>query len=210
VILGILPGSIKLQNSFQIPLEESFFSKLFEYLKSFPQNNARTSQGIMNPWHWEALTFLADNTPTDASIYFFYGDIYDQDALLRNSKRVHHQVDPNDFISGIQERKIKRSYVSEFPGDSGGGTPIRNSFFDFEDAFKDEPEEFYYGAKDICTFDFLIFDKISRQETLSQYNLLIANELLQNDNINIAFENEVVLILGNNNIGADCIEERSF
>jgi len=37
-----------------------------------------------------------------------------------------------------------------------------------------------------------------------------ASELLKNDYIKSAFENKEVLILKNNNIGADCIEERNF
>ena len=59
-------------------------------------------------------------------------------------------------------------------------------------------------------FDYLIFDKVSRQQVLAQYNLLIANELLGKDYISQEFENEVAVILKNNQVGADCIEERSF
>jgi hypothetical protein len=212
LILGIVPENVKFQNSLQMSLENMPFSAdLFKsVLKTFPQNNARTSQGIMDPYHWESLTWISDNAEPDAIIYFFYGDIYDQDALLRNSKRVHHQVDPGDFINALQERKIKRSYISEFPGDAGGGTPIRSSFFNFENAFKDKPGEFFYGPRDICTFDYLIFDKVSRQEVLAQYNVLIAQELLKKESITLVFDNQFVFILKNSDVGADCIEERSF
>ena len=40
-------------------------------------------------------------------MYFFYGDIYSQDALLRNSKRTHYQVDPTDFIDALKEEYLK-------------------------------------------------------------------------------------------------------
>jgi len=212
LVLGLIPNAVKFQNSLQIPFENVPFSAdLFKsILKSVPQNNARTSQGIMDPYHWESLTWISDNAEPNAIIYFLYGDIYDQDALLRNSKRVHRQVDPGDFIKALQERKIKREYISDLPGDTGGGTPIRNSFFGFENAFKDKPEEFFYGPRDICTFDYLIFDKVSRQEVLAQYNILIAQELLKKEFINDVFNNQFVVILKNNNVGADCVEERSF
>ena len=181
-----------------------------QVIPSVPHLNRATSPGIMNPFHWEALSWINDNTETDATIYFFYGDIYSQDALLRNTKRIHYQVDPNDFIKSLQERKIKREYVTEFPGDTGGGISYRTSFFRLESSTKDLPSEFHFGPKNICTFDYYVFDKVSRQEVLAQYNLLIAQDLVNNDFINIVFDNQVVLILKNNNVGADCIEERNF
>ena len=181
-----------------------------QVIPSVPNINRVTSPGIMNPFHWEALSWINDNTETDATIYFFYGDIYNQDALLRNTKRVHYQVDPNDFIKSLQERKIKKEYITEFPGDTGGGISYRTSFFRFEDSTKGLPPGFHLGLKDICNFDYYVFDKVSRQEALAQYNLLIAQELVNKDYINTVFDNQVVIILKNENKGADCIEERSF
>lgn len=169
-----------------------------------------TSQGIMDPYHWAALTWLGRSTEIDSKIYFFYGDMYSQDALLRNSKRMHYQADPDSYAKAIQEGKIKRNYISELPGDSGGGIKIRKGFFNYEMAYKNKSDEYFFGPQDICRFDYLIFDKIAGPQTLVQYNLLIAAELLKKDYIAKAFENEAVIILKNKNIGADCIEERSF
>ena len=168
------------------------------------------SQGIMDPYHWSALKWLSKDTEANSKIYFFYGDIYSQDALLRNSKRIHYQVDPDDFVKAVQDKKIKRHYTSELPGDSGGALSTRTDFFSFEEIIKTDPREDFFGPQDICKFDYIIFDKVSRQQVLAQYNLLIASELLKKEHIKKAFENEVVVILKNNKVGEDCIEERSF
>ncbi len=181
-----------------------------QVIPSIPHLNRATSQGIMNPFHWEVLNWISENTESDATIYFFYGDIYSQDALLRNSKRVHSQVVPNDFVNALNERKIKKEYLTELPGDSGGTIAYRTSFFSFKDHSQAKPSEFYYGPKNICDFDYYVFDKASAQQALVQYNLLIANDLIQKDFINPVFENQIAIILKNNNPGADCIEERSF
>lgn len=179
-------------------------------LPNIPQLNRDTSPGVMNLLHWEALEWIKGNAEKDAKIYFFYGDIYSQDALLRNTKRFHIQVDNDEFINSLQERKIKRNYISEIPGDGGGNIVTRKSFFEFIDLTKVKPKEFFFGNRDICSFDYLVFDKVSGQNVLVQYNLLIASELLKKDFINAVFANEIVVILKNDNIGADCIEERSF
>ena len=179
-------------------------------LPGAPQYSKFTSPGIMDPYHWAALEWLSKNTEANSKIYFFYGDIYNQDALLRNSKRLHYQVDPDDFIKSIQNKKIKRFYLSELPGDGGGSIVVKTGYFTFEDITKSKPQEYFFGQQDICRFDYLIFDKISRQQVLAEYNLVIASELLKKGYMSKVFENNVILILKNSKAGADCIEERSF
>jgi len=176
-------------------------------IPSIPSLNRVTSPGLMNPFHWEALTWFNDNTPKNATIYFFYGDIYSQDALLRNTKRVHQQIVPGDFVKALQERKIKKEYISEVPGDSAGSFYRRTSFFHFVRAVK--VPGLYYGPRNICIFDYHVFDKVSRQNVLAQYNLLIANGMIEKG-AEVVFDNEVVVILKNNNVGGDCIEEKDF
>ena len=189
------------------PVLKQTSSQIIPYM---PHLNRDTSQGIMNQFHWEALEWLSKNTEKNAEVYFFYGDIYSQDALLRNSKRTHYLIEPEDFVKALQERKIKRDYITEFPGDSGGGISYRTSFLGFKSYAETEPDAFYYGPRDICDFDYYVLDKASGQQVLAQYNLLIAQELLKKDFIKPVFENEVSLILKNNNPGVDCIEERNF
>jgi len=201
IVAVLLAGAVKLPILKQTDVQ---------VIPSIPSINRVTSQGMMDLHHWQALKWLSENTGQESKIYFFYGDIYNQDAMLRNSKRSHHQVDPDDFVKAIQDRKIKRVYVSELPGDTGGGITIMNSLFDFELATESLPSEYFFGPQDICKFDYIVFDKVSQQQVLAQYNLLIAQELVNKDYINPVFDNEVVVILKNNQAGDDCIEERSF
>jgi hypothetical protein len=179
-------------------------------IPSIPYLNIATHQGIMDSFHWESLNWISENTETNATIYFFYGDIYNQDALLRNSKRIHYQVDPDDFIKYLQERKIKKEYITEFPGDDAQTLTYRTSFFKFINHLATISSEYSFGPRNICNFDYYVFDRASRQPVLAQYNLIIANDLIKKDFINPVFENQLVVILKNNNPGGDCIEERSF
>ena len=200
ILIVLLTGMIKFPALKQTDVQN---------IPSIPYYNLVTSPGMMNSFHWEAFNWVSDNTESNATIYFFYGDVYSQDAVLRNTKRVHHQADAEEFIKVLQERKIKKEYVTETPGDNAGKF-YRTSFFEFGSYTDELPPGFAFGPKNICNFDYYVFDKISRQEVLAQYNLLIAQELLKKDYIAPVFDNEVVLILKNNNAGADCIEERSF
>ena len=175
-----------------------------------PHYGLLESSGLMDQFHWESFNWLAKNTEKDAKIYFFYGDIYSQDALLRNSKRTHYQITPEGTIDAIQKKEIRRIYDSELPGDGGGGGPYRKSFFSFGFGIDELPEEVRSPKQDICKFNYLVFDKASQQPVLAQYNLLIANELVKKDYIRPVFQNQYIVILKNNNPGDDCIEQRNF
>ena len=166
----------------------------------------------MDPWHWKAFQWLSQNTPKDAKLFFFYGDVYDQDAILRNSKRAHAQVIPDDFFAALQNRSIKRIYEIEAPADHGAGMPYIKSFLKIGLHSRDNHTNLllWQPSADICDFEYIIFDKITRQPVFAQYNLLIASELLKKEYLSKVFENEVVVILKNSNIGADCIEKRNF
>lgn len=174
-----------------------------------PHYNKLETNGIMDKYHWEVFRWIEKNTEKSSKVYFFYGDIYSQDAVLRNSKRNHFLVIPEDYIDAISKREIRRAYDTEVPGDGGGGAPYRKSFFSF--AFKlDEISAELSGKKDICDFDYYVFDKSARQPVLAQYNLLIASELQKNGSAIKVFENQISVIIKNSKPGADCIEERNF
>ncbi|MBI2655694.1 hypothetical protein HYX06_04715 [Candidatus Woesearchaeota archaeon] len=176
-----------------------------------PHYNAPNSgSGIMNPYHWEVFKWARQSTNRESTVYFFYGDIYGQDALLRNTKRTHYQVIPEDFIDAINKKEIRRFYDTESPGDHGGGVPYKKSFLSFGSRLNEAPQGFLYGKRDICAYDYYVFDKVSRQPVLAQYNLLIASELQKNGSAAVVFENQVAIIMKNSNPGADCIEQRSF
>lgn len=179
-------------------------------LSFLPAYKPFSSSGLMDEYHWGALTWIAKNTGQDSKIYFFYGDIYSQDALLRNSKRVHYLAYPQDIRDAIMGKKIKRDYVTKLPGDSGGGIKARKSIFYFEDVTESKPPEYFFGPQDICNFNYIVFDKVSYDNGFVQYGALVASELLKKDYFSVAYNSQTTIILKNGKSGNDCIEEKTF
>ena len=127
-------------------------------------------------------------------------------ALLLGFK---HSYDPDHLIEDLKNRSIKRFLMTEIPGDSGGGLQYRQGLLKLENIAPDKYSEFF-KLQDICSFDYWVFDKISRQEVLAQYNMMIKSRIEQKGSAQKAFENEVVVILKNTNQGGDCIENGNF
>jgi hypothetical protein len=210
-LVKFVPSKLRPISVFGLSL---FFILILSNMLAIPyvlKYNKVSSQGLMDKQHWEVFQWLSQNTPEDSKLYFFYGDAYSQDAILRNSKRLHAQVDPKDFIASLQNRTIKKYYKTEFSADHGAGAPYFKSFLNIGLKLWENPDSQIWSepSKDVCIFDYHIFDKVSREPVLAQYNLLIANTML-GKNAQIVFENDAVVILKNNNVDGDCIEEGSF
>ncbi|MBI2541620.1 hypothetical protein HYV80_02850 [Candidatus Woesearchaeota archaeon] len=210
MLIKLLPAKLRAVSVFITGILFLMVLSNMVHLPYVPTSYKISTQGLMDSWHWNAFQWLGQNTPKDAKLFFFYGDVYDQDAILRNSKRVHAQIVPRSYAASLQNRTIKKIYEIEVPADHGAGMPYMKSFLKIGLHQRDNLDEWVWqNFADVCSFDYFIFDKASRQPALSQYNLLIANEMLKNGAANV-FENDVVVILKNGATGGDCIEERNF
>jgi len=189
----------------------SVFVMGFVKLPYVPYAERFTSSGIMDPYHWEALTWLRNNVPEDQDILFLYGDIYSQNALLRDSFHPPYMVKVGQYVSLLQNRTIRRNMPIDLLGDHHGVLyAYRKSFFDFGYHAEEKGVDYFYNSeRDICNFDYIVLDKLSQQPVLAQYNLLIASKLI-NTTMQPVFDNQVTAILKNNNKGAECIQDETF
>ena len=169
-----------------------------------------TNNGIISDYHWSQIEWVKGNTPKDAKLLYFYGDPYSQEAVLWNLKRVSFRVSMDDFVNALKEKKIRREYTADIAAADDAALLYRKSAFSFGYHAKEVDPSYFSDKKDICGFDYFVFDKVGRQQVLADYNLLIANELIKSGLVQPVFDNGAVLILKNNKLGGNCIEERSF
>lgn len=212
IIIKFIPKKFRVLSTYSISIIMILALSNVIAIPNIPTYNRISSPGLMDKYHWEAFKWISENTPQDSKIYFFYGDVYDQDAILRNSKRTHAQIVSKEFVGYLQNKSIKRYYATEWPADHGAGIPYWKSFMSIGRHLKDDNNEgyiVYNTTVDVCVFDYFVLDKYSRQQALTQYNIIIANELV-NNSAQVVFNNDLVVILKNNRVNGDCIEEKRF
>ena len=177
---------------------------LFAFLNLFYEKQA--SPGLMDPYHWESLSWVRENTDKNAKVFYFYYDNYYQSALLWTSERLAFLIDRNDYIDGLQKGIIKRDYISTLTSSSDTRFIYKKGLFSFG-YHQDEDKLETRKQRDICSFDYYIFDMLPQFSSipeLTKYNALIRDKFIEKD-MEELFNNQVVSILKNNNPGADCI-----
>ena len=200
--------------------QAAFFSGLillvaFSGIVSIPSvpHYERTGSAAVDKPHWDVFNWLRQNTPKDAIVYFFYGDLYKSNAVLRNIERVHYQIlshsNPQttaDFITKLQQGVISRTYESALLGDCcGADYPYWKGFGKIGFHFLELNRSNFYKPTDICIMDYYVFDKTASVPAFAQYNLAIANEMLKSNHFEVVYENPASVILKNNKPGDNCI-----
>jgi len=164
-----------------------------------------SSPGIMNPYHWDMFKSLQEMEK--GKLLFLYGDIYSQNALLRNSHMPPYMIKLKDYTAAIQNKIVKREYLIDLLGDHHGVYyAYRKSFFSYGYHAEEMGDDYYYNKmRDICGFDYYVIDLYSQQQVFAQYNQIIRALLLNKTYIEEVFSNPVVSVLKNSRPGEDCI-----
>jgi len=186
---------------------------------SYPLFSQGSGSGIMNAYDWQGLSWIADNVPKDARVFYFYSDALGQSAALYNSKHLAFNLVRNDLFEAIQNKEIRRTYqfglADSYAAYLCDATPFNYRYFRNNPEIKGQLEE--CTAKnhtrietveyslDICDADYIYFDKQASQPVLAQYNLIVRQILLQNNYTEQVYENELVSIIKNNDLGEDCL-----
>ncbi|MBI4140281.1 hypothetical protein HY485_00430 [Candidatus Woesearchaeota archaeon] len=157
--------------------------------------------GLMNVYTWETMNWIKNNTPPESKIFFFYGDTYEQDGSIGNVQRVPTRVEITDLVNTLQKRKMERNYPTKELIEMGGLLAYRTGLFSYTTRAPDD-----YPARkvrDLCNFDYYVFDKAGRFPPLTQLNVFIANTFLQ-QNFTIVFQNALNVVLKNPTISGNC------
>lgn len=165
-------------------------------------------QGLMDKEHWDTFTYVAQNTPENAKVFFLYNPLYQQDALLRNVKRFHVRANEADFVGKLKNGTVSRYYEAKKPGDWGPGLPFRTGPFSFDTRWE-ELWNTRNTVQDLCAYDVVILDigGDPQLQTLYQYQAAIGQAMIQHPWIQPVYNNKANVVLLNSKPGEECIAE---
>lgn len=161
--------------------------------------------GLMTKYHWDSFTWIKENTPKDAEVFYFHGDSLDQTMQLAMSQRISYIIDKNDFQMKMASGKIEKIFQTSnaFQGVTTN-LAYRKGLFSF--GYHILEKNFTVDTmQDICNVDYWVFDRGSRYPILAQYNIEISQKLLEKGEAEMVYSNDITYILKNNLPGGDCI-----
>jgi hypothetical protein len=204
MIISLVP--VKSKRILSIVVASVILVLLFNF-----QYEPLNTSGIMHQDLWNSLTWIKDNTNEKDTVLFFYGDGYSQDDQTKNNKRLSYVIRGQAIIDAVQNRSIKRYYLTRMSKENPGSMLLyKKGFLEYGDHLKEADPLYFKGDMDICNFDYYVFDKYSRYEVLAQYSMIVKDLLLQNSGFEVVYENNFNVLLKNNNKGEDCIEPRQI
>jgi len=81
---------------------------------AYPLLGVSYGSGVMDPYNWRGIQWIADNTPEEARVYYFYADALSHNAALYNTKHLAFNVARSDLVDAIQNKEIRRKYNPKY------------------------------------------------------------------------------------------------
>ncbi len=164
------------------------------------------SPGWMIQERWDAMSWIRENTPETATVLYFYGDGYEQHNPLASTKRINYRLLADSMIEAAQKGEIRRNYTArDVTGMCSAMEPYRKSLLEYGFYAREKPNVNAHQNVDICSFQYYFIERASgRIPPLAQYNVAIGNELIAHGATPV-FNNRLVTVLKNNNLGVNCV-----
>jgi hypothetical protein len=161
---------------------------------------------IMDPYHWEAFNWIQKNIPQGDEMLYWYSYALDQTAVLIHGKRVPYFIKINRIAPYIEAGTIPQNISLKLVNEGVAFLPYRKSVFSWGYYEKELPSEFFAPVRSICSFDYVLIDKVQRDPTIQAYNLMVIDKLISYGNQPV-FNNPFSVILKLK--GGDCLEEQN-
>jgi hypothetical protein len=164
--------------------------------------------GLLFQEGWNGIEWINQQTPKNATVLYVYGDSYsNQGAVLFNSQRISDFILIDDYAQMVQASQLRRTVQTEQLFDRTNDLPYRTGLLSFDFYYKKDGNLKARGPVDFCSFDYYFLDKVSRSPPAAQFNIIVAQHLLNKANFTNAYENQGVIILNNPRPGGDCLVE---
>ncbi len=162
--------------------------------------------GLMNTHIWETLQWIKKNTPQNATLYVGYGDYYDQDAGLANAQRVFTRTETEDFVPLFHNKTLNRYIPTKLFVEAGAGLPYKIKPFQYKlHYYENRSIADNHYVRDICAYDYYLFDRISQYPELITYSLSYAEAMLNTPHFELVHQNPWSIVLHNKKPGDDCL-----
>lgn len=155
-----------------------------------------------DPYTWEGIRWVRSNVGDEDKVVILYGDRHGQESMfymmLKNQFRTYREsyldkVSKNILSSDIITTGI---IMAEFIVKNGTeGYVSRDRLI------------FNRKNKSICDYDYVYSDKISIYPEVQEYTIRLMKKLIDENNFVVVFQNDLVIILKNNNVGGPCFKD---
>jgi hypothetical protein len=153
-----------------------------------------------DPYTWEAFKWIRTNVDDADKILILYGDRHGQETLfymtLKNQFRTYQEY----YVEKVSENNLTSTMQTR-------GFILAEPFFKEEGEYLYKDRELNRMNESLCDYEYLYTDKVSRSPQIQNYTLKLLDKLTKESNFVPVFQNNLVVILKNNNVGGECFKD---
>jgi hypothetical protein len=163
------------------------------------------NSSLISPLRMDAERWMGANIENAAKTIVLYCDQCGQVSIFSPSRTTYHMVIQNDYIQNIKDSVLTSTFVVH---------PIPVFIKYYRDASTGKISQVFdrepYENRSVCEYQYAYIEKISENDVVRQYSLLLANTLIKEAGFTIAYQNDLALILENDNVGGPCFQDKKL
>lgn len=161
------------------------------------------SGSIMDPYHWEAFKWIGSNVNEGEEMLYFYSYALEQTAILMYGRTIPYIIRIKDLSPFIEAWAVPRNITMKIVKEAVAYIPYKKGPFSFGYHGKETPKEFWNPNRDICSFDYILIDKVQNEKVTQDYNQMVIGKLMESGN-ELVFNNPFSVIIKIQDKG-DCV-----
>lgn len=153
-----------------------------------------------DPYTWEGFKWIRNNVADNENVFVLYGDRHNQDTLFYMLLKNSYRLNLENYI----EQVSKGNLTSNLPAT---GYILAEYFIKIDGKYVYRTNNSIKMNEPLCYYDYIYSNKISRIPQIQKYTLALLDKLVKESNFVPVFQNELIIILKNNNVGRECFKD---
>lgn len=155
-----------------------------------------------DPYTWEGMKWVRSNVADNEKVLVLYGDRYGQESMFYMMLKNQFRTWQEWYLEQVSKKNLSSTVVAsgvimaEYIVKSESGRYVSK-----------DRAVFSRMRQSLCDYDYIYSDKISRYPQVQEYTAKLLNKLIKENKFVIVFQNDLVVILKNNNVGGECFKD---
>ena len=154
-----------------------------------------------DPYTWDAIKWIRLNVENDAKTLILFGDRHNQETMFYLTLKNQFRTNRDKYFEQISKNIISSKVITQ-------GVIFGEFYVRVNNTIVEKDRSIFSNVKEsLCDYNYIYSDKYSQIPQVQTYVIKSLEKLIKENNFVVVYQNDLVVILQNNDIGGICFED---
>ncbi|MEK6887264.1 MAG: hypothetical protein AABW88_05540 [Nanoarchaeota archaeon] len=154
-----------------------------------------------DPYTWDAIKWIRSNVENNAKTLILYGDRHGQETMFYLTLKNQFRTNREKYFEQISSKKVSSMVVTQ-------GVILGEFYVRVNNTIIEKDRTIFSNVREsLCDYDYVYSDKYSQVQQVQTYTIKVLEKLINENKFVPVYQNDLVVILKNNNVGGVCFKD---